>query len=214
MNQESISQLIQSGQGDPKLIPLDLAVAMTDQPFSIMGSQIGVWDTPNQTDTIWIRFNENSRPAIPFRCGKLIRAPFRKVFITVPAGLTGTAYLLYGVGEQNIFEIDPSLSKASEFIEAIRDELQGDLVPENWGNAAVGLAAVQIITTNAYRRSYEVQAGAGNVANIWIGYTNLTTSLNAIKVLAAGQSFWQHDYRGEIYAIAGAAGQVLHYTEV
>ena len=79
---------------------------------------------------------------------------------------------------------------------------------------AVGLAQAQILAANADRRSFHVQAGLGNAQTVWIGYTNLVTNLNAAAALVAGQSFWLDDYRGPIHAIAGGAGQVLHYSEV
>ena len=209
-----IKRLIESGQGEIKVLPLDLSIALTDQRFTIAGTQIGLWDAPNQTDIIYLRLNEQSRPQIPFKRGKVLRVPFTEVYITVPAGLAGTAYILYGTGDQAILGIRPQVSEASEVLEDIRDELQGDQVPENWGNAAVGAAAVQILAANANRRSFHVQSALGNTQTIWVGYANTVTNINAAAALVAGQAFWLDDYRGPIYAIAGGAGQVVHYSEV
>ena len=214
MNGTNIRELVQQGQGDPKLLTLDLTIALNNERFPIAGSQFGLWDAPNQSDIIYVRFNESTKAQIPFKRGKLIRAPFTEVYVTVPAGLTGTAYFLYGMGDMDVFRIHPNVSESSEVMEDIRDELQGDLVPENWGNAAVGLVQAQILAANANRRSFHVQAGLGNAQTVWIGYDNTVTNLNAAAALVAGQSFWLDDYRGPIHAIAGGAGQVLHYSEV
>jgi hypothetical protein len=193
---------------------LNLATVLNNVRFKIAGSQFGLWDAPNQSDTIQVRFNESTRAQIPFKRGKLIRTPFTEVYITVPAGLTGTAYFIYGMGDMDVFRIHPNVSEASEVLENIRDELQGDQLPENWGNATIGAAQAQVLAANANRRSFHVQAGQGNAQTIWIGYDNTVTNLNCVAALIAGQSFWLEDYRGPIHAIAGGAGQVLHYSEV
>jgi len=211
---KEIRELIQSGQAEPKQLTIDLATAVTDRKFTIAGTVLGLWDTPNQTDVIYIRFNENQRAQIPFKRGKVLRTPFTEIYVTVPAGLAGTAYLIYGTGEQSIFGVRPNISEASEVLEDIREELQGDQTPENWGNAAVGLVQSQILAANADRKGFHVEAGLGNAQTIWVGFDNTVTNLNAAAALVAGQSFWLDDYRGPVHAIAGGAGQVLHYCEV
>jgi len=210
----NIKEQIQQGQGDPKLLPLNLAMALANVRFPIAGTQIGLWDAPSQTDIIYVRFNESDRALIPFKRGKMLRTPFTEIYITVPAGLAGTANFIYGTGDMDVFRIYPNVSESSEAIEDIRDELQGDLLPENWGNLVVGAVAAAVLAANANRRSFHVQAGLGNAQTIWVGYTNLVTNLNAAAALVAGQSFWLDDYRGPVWAIAGGAGQVLHYSEV
>lgn len=209
-----IRELIRAGQGDIKIIELDLGTAITDQRMTIAGNEIGLWDTPNQSDYIYIRFNEQSRKQVIFRRGKVLRTPFTEIYVTIPAGLAGNAYLVYGTGDPGIIAIHPNVSEANEVMEDIRDELQGDQTPENWGNQAVGAAQVQVLAANADRKSFHVQASHGNAQTIWVGFDNTVTNLNAAAALVAGQSFWLNDYRGPVHAIAGGAGQTLHYSEV
>jgi len=209
-----LKRLVDSGQGEAKVLEVDLSIPLTDQRFTIAGTQFGLWDAPNQSDLIHVRFNEQSRRRIPFKRGKVIRTPFTEVYITVAAGLTGTATIVYGTGEESVFRLHPNVSESSEVLEDIRDELQGDQTPENWGNATIGAVQAQVLAANADRKSFEVQAGTGNTQTIWIGFDNTVTNLNAVKALVASQSFWMNDYRGPVHAIAGGAGQVLHYLEV
>ncbi len=214
INPQEIHKLVGQGIGQPKSLTLNLATVIADTEFRIVGTQIGVWDSPNQTDTIQIRFNQSTAQQIPFKRGKLITAPFELIYITVPAGLAGNMVILYGFGSMELFRLYPNASEASETMADMLNELQGDQLPDNWGNAIIGAAAGAVFAANADRKSFEVQAGLGNAQTVWIGYTNFVTNLNAVKALVAGQSFWMNDYRGPVWAIAGGAGQVLHTLEV
>ena len=212
----NITEYIQQGIGQPRKLTLDLSIVLDNQEFAISGTQFGVWAAPLQTDEIDVRFNANQAVSIPFQRGRVLAVPFNKVFITVPAGLTGNMDILYGHGSMDLFRIFPNAfdTDMTVVLTTIQDQLQGDLLPENWGNAAIGVVQAQVLAANANRKSFEVQAGLGNAQTIYIGYTNLVTNLNAVKALVAGQSFWMNDYRGPVHAIAGGAGQVLHYLEV
>jgi hypothetical protein len=210
----NVTELIQSGQGEVKTLPLNLAIALVDQKFNISGTQICLWDAPNQTDVIYLKFNGQSKPAIPFRRGKIIRTPFTTIHVSVPGTGAGTATIAYGTGDTDILSLLPNVSEASEVLEDIRDELQGDTTPDNWGNVAVGLVAVQVAAANADRNSIQIQAALGNTQTVWIGYANTVTNLNAAGSCPAGRCWWRDDYRGAVWAIAGGAGQVVHLDEV
>lgn len=212
----NIAEFIQQGIGQPRKLTLDLAIPLANQKFAISGTQFGVWAAPLQTDEIQVRFNANQNVQIPFQRGRVLAVPFNKVFITVPAGLTGNMDILYGHGSMDLFRIFPNAfdTDMTVVLTNIQDELQGDVLPENWGNAAAGLVQAQIIAANANRRSWHVQAGLGNAQTVWIGFDNTVTNLNAAAALVAGQSFWLDDYRGPVHAIAGGAGQVVHFSEV
>lgn len=212
----NIADYIQQGIGQPRRLTLDLSIPLANQQFSISGMQFGVWSAPLQTDEIQVRFNQNQAVQIPFQRGRVLAVPFNKVFITVPAGLAGNMDILYGHGSMDLFRIFPNAFDVdlTAVLTNTLNELQGDTAPENWGNLIVGAAAVPVVAANANRKSIQCQASHGNPQQIWLGYTNAVTNLNACAALVAGQPWWRNDYRGPLYAIAGGAGQVLHFDEV
>lgn len=214
MNRTDIHKMIEQGLGQPKCLTLNLAIPLIDDEKGLQGTQFGIWDAPNGTDTIQVRFNENSAPQIPFRRGKVLIVPFERVFITVQAlpALTGNMEILYGFGETPIFRILPGMGEVGSDIVS---ELQGDLVPEGYGQVVVGAgAAVQIIAANVNRRGFDVQAHITNAGNIYVGYDNTVAANNCVAALVAGQGFFRDDYRGDVYAIASVAGQLVNYGEV
>lgn len=215
MNEETtIPELIESGIAQPRRLTLNLALAFTDRQFDIGGTIIGIWDSPNANDTIQIRFNEVSADQIPMKRQKVIATPFSQVFITVPAGLTGNMEILYGSGTIKNFRMYPNEAEGSLTMEEIRDELMGDLLPEDYGTATIGMAAVQVYAASATRKGFDLQAGLGNAGNVYIGFDNGVLANNAVASLVAGQSYSRSDYRGPLFAIASAVGQLLNHSEV
>lgn len=210
---ERISELIENKIAQPRRLTLNLALPITDREFHIGGTMIGIWDSPNATDTIQVRFNEVSADQIPMKCQKAIVTPFNKVFITVPAGLTGNMEILYGSGTINYFRMYPNVAEGAAVLEAIRDELQGDL-DGDFATYAVGIVQVFIRGVTPTRKGIDLQAALGNTGNIYIGFTAGVTAVNCAAALVAGQSWSRNDYRGEIRAIASAAGQFLNCCEV
>jgi len=209
-----IAEMIESKIAQPRRLTLNLAIPFTDREFDIGGTQIGIWDSPNANDTIQIRFNEQSANPIPMKRQKVITTPFNKVFITVPAGLTGNMEILYGSGTMNFFRLFPNAAEPGETMEEIRDELMGDLVPENYGTAAVGVAAVLVLAANAARKGFDLQAARGNAGFVYIGFDNTVTANNCTADLIASQAYSRDDYRGDLYAIASIAAQSLNFGEV
>lgn len=208
---ERIAELIESRAAQPKRLTLNLALAFTDREFGIGGTILGIWDSPNAGDTIQIRFNEVSADQISMRRQKVIVTPFNKVFITVPAGLAGNMEILYGSGTINYFTMYPNDAEGTGAIVA---ELQGDLLPEDYGTDVIAMAAVVVYAANANRKGFDLQAGLGNTGNIYIGFDNGVLANNAVASLVAGQSYSRDDYRGPLWAIASAAGQLLNRSEV
>jgi len=213
-NNQTIADLIQNQIAQPKRLTINLAMPFTDREFSIGGTMIGIWDSPNAGDTIQIRFNQQSANQIPMKRQKVLVVPFDKLYITVPAGLTGNMEILYGSGTIAYFRMYPNVAEQAETMDQIRDELRGDLVPENYGTAVIGMVAVVVLAANANRKGFDLQAGLGNAGNIYIGFTNAVTAANCTAALVAGQSYSRSDYRGPLYAIASAAGQLLNNGEV
>lgn len=211
MNEINIAEIIKSRKAQPHLLTLNLAIPFTDREFNIGGTIIGIWDSPNPADTIQIRFNEVSADLIPMKRQKVIVTPFDKIFITVPAGLAGNMEIIYGSGTITLFRMYPNDAETSG---DVIDELRGDLVAENYGTAVIGMAAVAVCAARADRKGFDLQAGLGNAGNIYIGFDNTVTAANAVASLVAGQSYSRSDYRGALFAIASAAGQLLNNSEV
>ena len=211
---ERIADLIRKRIAQPRRLTLNLANAFTDREFGIGGTILGIWDSPNAGDTVLVKFNEDSADPIPMKRQKVIVAPFDKVFITVPAGLTGNMEILYGSGTINYFRMYPNVAEQSEVLEDILAELQGDLLPQDYGTATIGMAAVQVYPASATRKGFDLQAGLGNAGNIYIGFDNVVVANHAVASLVAGGSYSRNDYRGPLWANASAVGQLLNHSEV
>jgi len=212
---DRISELIESRIAQPKRLTLNLALPITDREFHIGGTMFGIWDAPNASDTIQVRFNEQSADQIPMKRQKVIAAPFDKVFITVPAGLTGNMEILYGSGTVDYFRMYPNVAETTAALEAIRDELQGDLVHENYTNVTVNAAPVgTVLAANANRKGFDLQASPGNAGIIYIGFDFAVSTINCAAALVAGQSYSRNDYRGVLVGVASVAGQRLIVGEV
>jgi hypothetical protein len=214
MTEFSIAKLIEQNIGQPKRLTLNLALPITDKQFDIGGTMIGIWDSPNANDTIQIRFNELSANQIPMKRQKVIVCPFDKVYITVPVGLAGNMEILYGSGTIEYFRMYPNVAEQAVVMDQIRDELRGDLDGAAYKTIVVGMAAVNVFIAWADRKGYEIQAGLGNTGNIYLGFNVAVTANNCFAALVAGQSHSRNDYRGTMYAIASAAGQILNVGEV
>jgi len=210
----TVPEMIENRIAQPRRITLNLALPFADRQFDIGGTIIGIWDSPNANDTVQIRFNEVSADQIPMKRNKVIATPFNKIFITVPAGLVGNMEILYGAGTINYFRMYPNEAEGSVVMEQIRDELMGDLLPEDYGTDVIGLAAAQVYPASATRKGFDLQAGLGNAGNVYIGFDNGVLANNAAASLVAGQSYSRNDYRGPLFAIASAAGQLLNHSEV
>lgn len=211
MNEQTIAEMIENEIAQPKRLTLNLAIPFTDREFNIGGTMIGVWDSPNATDTIQIRFNQQSANQIPMKRQKVLVTPFNKVFITVPAGLAGNMEILYGSGTIAYFRMYPN---EADSLGQMIEELRGDLVAENYGTATIGVVAAVVLAANGNRKGFDLQSGLGNAGNIYIGFDNTVTAANNTAALVAGQSYSRDDYRGALFAIASAAGQLLNYGEV
>jgi len=212
--ERDIAKIIESRIAQPKRLTLNLALPITDKEFHIGGTMLGIWDAPLAGDTILVRFNDQSADQIPMKLQQIIVAPFDKVFITVAAGLVGNMEILYGAGTVEFFRIYPAGPQPAGVLENILAELQGDLIDEDYGTPVIGMVAAVVYAANAGRKGFDLQAGLGNAGNVYIGFDNAVTAANAVAALVAGQSYSRSDYRGPLWAIASAAGQLLNRSEV
>ena len=214
---QNIQEMVMVGIGQPKKLTLNLALAFTDREFTISGTQFGVWNAPLSTDQIQVRFNESRAQEIPFNRTMILAVPFTKIYITVPAGMTGDMVLLYGHGSMDLFRIFPSVpepfTSMETILNSINRELEGDIAAEGYGADAVGLAAVEVIPANADRCGCSIQARWDNAGIVYVGFDNTVGPANYQSCLSAGDSYTWDDYRGPIFAEASVAAQEIGWGE-
>ncbi len=112
-----------------------------------------------------------------------------------------------------VFDNRLVLTSSSVFAE-ILGELQGDQAFETIGaEKTVGVAAGEILNTNATRKGCIVQSKSSNTGIIYIGFDSTVTSTLWLAELQPGASFSIDDYRGDIWAIATIAAQKMGWGE-
>ena len=214
---QDIQGLVMAGIGQPKGLTLDLSVALTEKEFGISGTQFGVWNSPLSSDVIQVRFNQNQAHQISFARSRILAVPFNKVFITVPAGMTGNMDILYGHGSMDLFRIFPSVPEPFTSMEtlltAIRDQVQGDVADEDYDAVPVGVAAVEVIAANADRKGCSIQARWDNAGVIYVGFDNGVGPAAYQSCLSASDGYSWDNYRGPIWAEASVAAQEVGYGE-
>lgn len=211
---KKINYVRRASMGVPKTFVINLAVPIIDQPYHISGNIYYVWSAPNAEDYIDVKVNKSSEPAL--RCLRQtgLITPYDKLLITTPADQTGDMVILYGTESPEMLEVIDNRSVTAIGLAGILAELQGDQVPENWNEAAVGLAAVQILAANADRKSFSIQAKSTNTGIVYVGFDNTVLATTWWAELQAGQSCNGDDYRGPLFAIATVAAQAVGYAEV
>jgi len=211
---QKIDYVRKASMGVPKMFTIDLAVPLLDQPYYISGNLYYVWSAPTAEDYVDIKVNKSSEPAL--RCLRQtgLITPYDKLLITTPAGQTGDMVLLYGTEAPELLNIIDNRSVTAIGLADILAELRGDVLPENWNEATIGVAQSQVLAANADRKSFSIQAKSTNTGIIYIGFDNTVTSTTWWAELQAGQSCDGDDYRGPLHAIATIAGQLIGYAEV
>jgi hypothetical protein len=150
-----------------------------------------------------------------FPAGLSIKLPasenFREIQIKNPSGGSMTLVLAFASEEVT----DTRLTLSGSVFTDILNELQGDNVPEVWGNdITVGVAAVQVLALNNTRKSLLIQADIANTGIIYLGYDNTVSSVKKAATLQPGNAWSADDYRGVVWAISGVAGQKVSASEV
>ncbi len=212
---EKIEIVKRASMGVPKVINIDLATAIVDQAYDLAGNVFYVFSSPNETDSVGIKVNETREPMINYsvHCGLI--TPFYRLYITTPAGQTGTLQIIYATEAPEMMEILDHRSTTIADMAALLGELRGDMTPENEGpEITVGAAAaVQILAANANRKGCMVQAKSTNDGIVYLNFANTVTATRWCAELLAGMAFMIDDYRGDIYARASAAGQLVGWGE-
>ena len=212
---EQITLVRSTDIGVPRRLDIDLSVVAVDHEYSIAANVFYVIEAPDGSMYIDVRFNKLNQAQHRMYRQIGLMTPMHTVFITTPAGQSGTMTIIYGTEAPGLLRVIDNRSATSLDMAQVRAELQGDLTPENWGaEKAVGnAAAVEMIHANANRKACIVQAKASNTGIVYIGFDNTVTTTLWVAELQAGMSFAIDDYRGDIWARADGAGQLLGWGE-
>jgi len=206
-------ELVRSLQ-NAQQIEIDLALVQVDKPYNFAGNYFYVFEAPDQTSYIEVKTNATNQPAIGWVKQTGFIQPFTKLYITTPAGQAGTMKVLIASMAPELFTVVDNRSAISLTMNDVLRELQGDITPENWDTEkTVGTAAVSILAANANRKACNVQAKSTNTGRIYVGFANTVTSSKWVAELLPGMAFSVDDYRGDIYAIADIAAQLVGWGE-
>jgi len=212
---EQIELIRSTDIGVPRRLDIDLAVVAVDYPYSISANIFYVVNAPDGSMYIDVRFNKLNQ-AQHRLCRQMgLMTPMHTIFVTTPAAQAGIMTIIYGTEAPGLLQAIDNRSATSLDMAQVRAELQGDTIPETWGaEKTVGNgAAVEIINTNVDRKACTIQAKSTNTGIVYIGFDNTVTTTNWIAELQASQTFSVHDYRGDLWARASAAGQLVGWGE-
>ncbi len=213
-----LDQVHQMGLAPARQIDIDLSVVKPDQEFNLAGNFFYIKDAPGLTEYIEVKVNSSGRPAVTWTKQTGFIQPFNRLYITTPAGQTGTIKILIASEAPTLFDILDNRSAISESTQGVLDELRGDVTPENVGaEITAGVAQVQLLAANANRKGCSICSDILNTGDIYLGFDNtVTTSAGGdiwFHVLTPGASFQIDDYRGPIHAIATLAAQAVGVGE-
>lgn len=212
--QAKIEEVRRTAIGVPKKLQIDLSIALTDQLYTVSGNLFYLLHAPDDTVYIDIKINSTNQPAHRYYRAMGLETPFHSLLITTPAGQAGTITIIYGTEAPEMLRVIDNRSSASLGVNAIVAELQGDATHETWDTEkTVGAAAVSAIAANTDRKGCIVQAKSTNTGIIYIGFDNTVTATKWVAELLPGMAFSIDDYRGALFAIGSAAGQLLGWGE-
>ncbi len=110
---------------------------------------------------------------------------------------------------------DNRLTINNSSLDLILGELRGDMAHESGGvEEIVGNGvAVQMIASNVDRKGCIIQSKSANAGIVYLYFDNTVATNKWFAELQPGQAFSVDNYRGDIYAIASIAGQLVGYGE-
>ena len=209
-----LDEVHRMGLAPARQIDINLAEVLPDQEFNLAGNFFYIKDAPGLTEYIEVKVNSSGRPAVSWSKQTGFIQPFNRLYITTPAGQTGTMKILIASEAPTLFDILDNRSAISEATQGVLDELRGDVTPEDYNQATIGVAQSQVLAANTDRKSFSIQAKSTNTGIVYIGFDNTVTSTKWWAELKAGQSCDGNDYRGPLHAIATAAAQLIGFAEV
>ena len=211
--QEQLALVHRLGLQAAQQIDINLAVVADSQEYNVTGNFFYVKDAPDAEMYVDVRVNNSGQPAVSWSKQTGFRHPFDRLYITTPAGQTGIMKILIAAESPKLFEILDNRSAVSEATEAVLAELRGDVTPEDYNQATIGLAQSEVLAANADRKSFSIQAKSTNTGIVYVGCDNAVTSTKWWAELHPGGSCDGDNYRGPLHAIATVADQLIGYIE-
>jgi hypothetical protein len=210
---EKIDFVRRGSLGVPKTFDIDLSIAIVDQEYAIAGNIMYIVHAPDDTVYVDVKFNANRESTHRLYRAMGFETPFDRMFITTPAGQTGTITVVYATEAPELMRVIDNRSSTSLGMNQLVAELQGDATPENWGEVTVGAAAVQLLAANTNRKACWIDSDPNNTGIVYLGFDNTVTTAAGgniwFKALMANGGWGVDDYRGAIFGIATAAGQLI-----
>ena len=212
--EDAIEFIRRTSIGVPKSFVIDLSIVEVDREYSIAGNLLYLLSAPDGDSYIDVKFNGVRESAIRLYAQMGLVTPFAKFYVTTPAGQTGNMTILYAVEAPDFLEVIDNRSATSADLSSVRNELQGDIAHEGYNQTTIGAApVVEVIAANADRKGCTLQALSTNTGIVYLGFDNAVTTAVCFFELQPGMSFTFNDYRGDIFAVASAAGQLVAWGE-
>lgn len=216
---EQLDMVRKMGLQAVQQISIDLSVVAVDQEYNLSGNFFYVKESPDQDMYVEVKINGSNVKAIPWTKQTGFVHPFNRLYITTPAGQTGTMTILIASEAPELFDVIDNRSAISVATQGILDELRGDVTPESWGTekdvdtAATTPARTEILAANADRKGCMVQAKSTNAGIVYIGFDATVATTKWVAELQAGQAFSIDDYRGPLWAVASVDNQLAGWGE-
>lgn len=212
--QEQLDLVRHLGLQAVQQITIDLSIAAADQEYNLSGNFFYVKEAPDQDMYVEVKINGSNNKAIPWTKQMGFIHPFNRLYVTTPAGQTGTMTILIASEAPELFDVVDNRSAISLTMADVLGELQGDVTPESCAVIVVGVAQVQLLAANAGRKGCSICSATINTGNICLGYDNtVTTAANWFHILEPGGSYHIDNYRGPIHAVATVAAQGIGVGE-
>jgi len=211
--QEQLDLVHKLGLRAAQIIDINLAVVLSDKEYNITGNFFYIKDAPDAEVYVGVKVNSSDHPAVNWSKQTGFRHPFNRLYITTPAGQTGTMKILIASESPQLFEVIDNRSAVSESTDKILDQLRGDVTPEAWGEVDVDLTEVGILVANADRKAFSIQAKSTNTGTVYVGFDNTVTTTKWWAELQPGVACGGDDYQGPIRVIADVAGQKIGVGE-
>jgi len=195
-------------------IEINLAVVADDQEYNLTGNFFYIKEAPDAESYVNVKVNSSDQPVVSWNKQTGFHHPFDRLYISTPAGQTGTMKILIASESPQLYEVVDNRSAVSESTDGILDQVKGDALPENWNQATIGAAQSQVLAANADRKSFSIQAKSTNTGIVYVGFDDTVTTTKWWAELQPGQPCDGDDYQGPLHAIATLAGQLIGYAEV
>lgn len=161
------------------------------------------------SDKIYVGLGEMQ--PVPLKAGLQYELPqgdnFRKIILYNQESSQTTVEFIVSFGTVR----DNRLTLSGSVFNDILLELQAGTAAATYSEDTIGTSAVQIFAADADRKAATVWAKDSNAGKIYLGSDNTVTASKWFAELLPGRSVSipGNEYRGPIYGIATAAGQLI-----